>query len=513
MDLGLSRRNIGRLVLLLWAVALAWLARREFATAGSAGTAERARRLEPGAQYFAVLIDGQQIGQLNLGADTLIDGVRLREQFVLDLPVGDSTRQLARGAEYYLSRALRLRNLTRTDFGIGPDERLDATFDADSILNLSDGEGSAAITGRVRLRTNPAAILPVMLPYRAAFGGHLRVGERFTVPLIELGAGGTRPLTVQVAAESTFIVADSASWDSVSARWVMATADTVRAWRLDHDATGAPTRSWVDAGGALVQEDIEGGISLRRSAFEIVFTNYRLVRRAESSRWRRVLPGMTSLVRSGRVPDTTGAKHEFLLARHSTLEPGSPIRWAGGRQSLAGDTLRVERETGAPGNPEEIRMAKGPSWDLPVLDSEVERIIEATLRRASSGRDSARALTQWVAGAVATDTSQQAFGTALNTLRNRRGSPDGKARLLATLARAAGIPARVVSGLAVLPQGVYAHSWTELWLGRWLAADPSYGHFPASASLIRVAVGERSRAVNLLPLVGSARILPIRSAQ
>src|SRR6185503_17362103 len=65
MDVGLTRRNIGRLVLLLWAVALAWLARREFAKDGAAGDAERTRRLEPGAQYFAVLAGGRQIGVLN----------------------------------------------------------------------------------------------------------------------------------------------------------------------------------------------------------------------------------------------------------------------------------------------------------------------------------------------------------------------------------------------------------------------------------------------------------------
>ena len=47
MNLGLTRRNIGRLALLTWAIMLAWLARREFAKQGIAGLAERTRRLEP----------------------------------------------------------------------------------------------------------------------------------------------------------------------------------------------------------------------------------------------------------------------------------------------------------------------------------------------------------------------------------------------------------------------------------------------------------------------------------
>jgi transglutaminase-like putative cysteine protease len=514
MHLGLTRRNIGRLVLLAWAVMLAWLARRQFAPQGSAGVLERTKRLEPGAQYFAVLVAGRQIGQLNLTADTLIDVVRLTEQFVLDLPVGDSTKQLARGTEYYLSRALRLRNFTRTAFGVGPSERLDATLGGDSILGLTDSEGDSTAAGQVRLRVDPDAIMPGMLPYRAAFGGHLRVGEDFTVQLIELGGGGTRPLQVRVAAESTFIVPDSASWDSVAARWVPATTDTVRAWRLDHDAPGAPTRSWVDAGGALIRQETAGGLTLRRSAFEIVSNNYRRSRRAESSTWRRGIPGMISLAAAGQLPDTGASVREFLLQADSVaLLRGTARLLEGGRQSLRGDTLRVSRHTEAAGKVDETLMARGPSWDLAVLDDEIQHAATEALSRAKTAQDSARALTRWVARQIATDGAPAAFGTARNVLRERRGNADGKARLLATMARIAGIPARVVTGIAVLRNGVFSHSWTELWLGRWVAADPSFGHFPASASLIRIALGERSRPIDLLPLVGSARFLPLRTSR
>ena len=85
MEIGFSRRNIGRLVLLGWAVALAWLARRQFSQGDSADTAARTRRLAPGAQYYAVYAGARQIGQLNLSVDTLVNGVRLTELMVLDL--------------------------------------------------------------------------------------------------------------------------------------------------------------------------------------------------------------------------------------------------------------------------------------------------------------------------------------------------------------------------------------------------------------------------------------------
>jgi transglutaminase-like putative cysteine protease len=515
MKLGMTRRNIGRLVLLAWAVALAWLARRQLYQGDTADTALRTRRLAPGAAYFAVYAGGSQIGQLNLAVDTTIDGVRLTEVLVIDVPYGDSTRQLARSSEYILSRSLRIRGFTRNDFGIGPREVLSGQMGADSILGLSNREGPEdAPSVRMRMRIPGDAFLPVMLPYRSAFGDQLREGGRFSAPVLDLGALGTRPAPVRVTAESTFIVPDSAVWDSAGSRWVTATTDTLRAWRLLHDAGGAPTASWVDETGALVRQETAGGLTLERSAFEIVRNNYRQVRIADPSAWRRRIPGMTPLISTPYRPDTTATERSFVLRADSAATvTGPPHALPGGRQRLRGDTVIITRTTPpdtAERNAREARNTLGMSWDTPVQDEEMGPVTNRVVAGATSATDSVRRLTLWVFREVAIDSGTTAFSTAGHTLRARRGSADGKARLLATLARAGGIPARVVTGLAVLPQGSFAHAWTEMWLGGWTAADPTFGHFPASATLIRLRVGERSHALDLLPVAASARFLPIR---
>ena len=61
MELGLNRRNIGRLVLLAWAVMLAWLARREFTRGEDSARSQQIARLAPAAQYFAVYAAGRQV--------------------------------------------------------------------------------------------------------------------------------------------------------------------------------------------------------------------------------------------------------------------------------------------------------------------------------------------------------------------------------------------------------------------------------------------------------------------
>lgn len=514
MELGLSRRNIGRLVLLGWAVALAWLARRQFSQGDSADTAARTRRLAPGAQYYAVYAGIRQIGQLNLSVDTLVDGVRLTELMVLDLPMGDSTGQLARGSEYSLSRSLRLRHFTRTVYGVGEREKLEGDLAADSLLSLADREGPNGNPSSIRFRIPGDAMLPVMLSYRAAFGGQLHTGGRFVAPLLDLGGAGVRPVIVKVTAESTFVVPDSAVWEPARGEWVAATSDTLRAWRLEHDAGGVPAVSWVDETGALLRQETAGGLTLVRSAFEIIRNNYRSVRVAERSGWRRAIPGMVALSASGTAPDTSATERSFLFVRDSGMRvPGLPHGLGGGRQALSGDTVTVSRNAPADTaqrSARDARTALGPSWDLPVLDAGMALAASRALAGAVSARDSAERLTMWVAHEIALDRGENPAATAGRTLLTRRGSPDGKARLLATLARVSGIPARVVTGLAILPKGSFGHAWTELWIGGWAAADPTYGHFPASASLLRLAVGERSNPMDLLPLAASARFLPIR---
>src|ERR1051325_4098041 len=196
MELGLDRRNVARLVLVAWAVALAWLARRQFG--GPSGADGRGTRLAPGAWYYAVFAGGRQVGQLNLSVDTLVDGVRLTEQFVVDVPYADTTRQLAQGAAYFLSRSLRLSSFRRTVFGIGPREELDGSVGADSAIGLTTTEAASGVADRIRFRIDPQVVTPAMVAYRAALGGPLRAPHRFPLPLLDLASGTTRTLAVRV---------------------------------------------------------------------------------------------------------------------------------------------------------------------------------------------------------------------------------------------------------------------------------------------------------------------------
>jgi len=94
--------------------------------------------------------------------------------------------------------------------------------------------------------------------------------------------------------------------------------------------------------------------------------------------------------------------------------------------------------------------------------------------------------------------------SAVDVLRERRAECQGHAYLLAALARAAGIPARVVNGIAYSEAhgGFLYHTWNELWIeGRgWQPVDATFGQAHADATHLKLIEGEAP--ADLLPLVG-----------
>ena len=100
--------------------------------------------------------------------------------------------------------------------------------------------------------------------------------------------------------------------------------------------------------------------------------------------------------------------------------------------------------------------------------------------------------------------------SALDAFQQKKAECQGHAYLYTAMARALGIPTRVVSGLAYSEelQGFLFHSWAESMVdGRWVAVDPTFGQPVADATHIKLLEGEA--LADLLPLidwVGRVRI-------
>ena len=512
----MTRRHWASAVLAVWLLSLGWLVKRELFRSTGARLADAALSVPPGALFYRLDLGAQQVGFVSSTLDTLTDSIRVEDVFVLDVAAVGKLRRTTARSVALLSRTLRL-------------QRVDVTFDGDlgqfvaharvlgdSLLRVSIvSDGDSQVT-RIPL-TGPIT-LPTLLPLRLAFGGELKHGRSYAARLFDPLLLAARDVTVRVAAESTLVVADSADLDSTTMVWGPEHFDTVRAFRIDHEANGVRVSNWIDAQGRIVRSSGPVGFAMERSAFEIAYENFRrrdtarVARNSAAPDLGEVVP-VTALAAGVRErPPAAGLAR--LRVRMSGVDlTGFDRLLAGPRQQLAGDTLEITREAALQAHATPYRLPARDSalarWlqPEPLIQSWDPRIAAQARLIVSGGRDranparAAELLTHWVHASVRREVATT-VPSAEKVLETRRGDCNEFATLYVALARSAGLPARTVSGLIYLNGRFYYHAWPEVYLADWVAVDPMFDQYPADAAHLRFAIGGLARQVELFPLVG-----------
>jgi hypothetical protein len=147
-------------------------------------------------------------------------------------------------------------------------------------------------------------------------------------------------------------------------------------------------------------------------------------------------------------------------------------------------------------------------------DAALERLAARITAQSSDGseREQAHALARATAALLADDLGAPA-ASAHTTLLLGRGDCSAHAVLFADLARARGIPVRLVTGFRVEGDRLLRHRWAIVAVdGSWIAVDPTYGEAPASPRLIGLAVhGTRTAELALADEVAFAGLSRIRA--
>lgn len=509
-----GRSIAAALILVAWVGGLSALVARDFFLDRSAIIAEAAMRLGPGATYFTVEMDGRQIGFASTTIDTSGTTFDVVDYFIADLPVaGQEIRASARSV-ITLSRALALR-------------RFDVEMDIPGTPMSAAGtvEGDSAVSFVLRMPGQPTdtqrvavdgpILVPTLLPTVAMLVGEPEVGKTVALPSFDPRTMAAADVQFRFAAESLFTVIDSARYDGNTERFVGAREDTVRAWKLE-PVDGGGFSGWVDALGNVVAATQPGGITLRRMAYEIAFENWRRSRSADpvtAAGTRGDLLESTAIA-AGVIPESATLSNLRVRLRGTPLES---FDLDGGRQALRGDTLFVGTEL-----PSTLlasyRLNERTRYfrerfqaelaEEPLLQVNNRLIVNLAVRIAGNSRDPrvvAERINRWVHDSIAKEITVT-VPSALQVLRDRRGDCNEHTQLYVALARAAGIPARVATGLAYVNGKFYYHAWPEVWLRDWVAVDPTFGQFPADAAHLRFVSGGLTRQGELLRLVGTLQL-------
>jgi transglutaminase-like putative cysteine protease len=515
-----TRRNWAVGILAAWLLSLGWLVKRELFRSTGARLAEAALSVSPGAMYYRLDLGGQQLGFASSTIDTVPDSIRVDDLLVLDVPALGKLHRTSARSVALLTRALRL-------------ERMEVLFDGDlgrfaaRGVVLGDTVLRVAIVSDVdsqvtRIRLAGPITLPTLLPLRLAFGGELRRGRTYTTRLFDPMLLAERDVTVRVAAESTLVVADSATLDSTTMAWIPVRFDTVRAFRIDQETHGVQFSSWIDAHGRLVRTTTPVGFTTDRSAFELAYENFRhrdtaRVARASAAPTEGDVIAVTALAAAQLEPPAIA----HLRVRLSGVDLAG-LALSGGRQRSHGDTLEVAREGPAALRSTYTLPRGGGDGDStlrrwlepePLIQSRDPRIVaEGRQVVGGAGRNrernptrTAELLTHWVYANVRKETAA-GVPSAVRVLETRRGDCNEHTALYVALARSLGLPARSVAGLIYVNGRFYYHAWPEVYLGDWVAVDPTFDQFPADAAHLRFAIDGLARQVELVRLVGRLKL-------
>jgi hypothetical protein len=277
--------------------------------------------------------------------------------------------------------------------------------------------------------------------------------------------------------------------------------------------------SWVDADGRVIQASSPLGFSMEKTEYELAL-QARDDERLELARGGPARsPGedvIFSTAIASNVDLEDAQRYDQVRFRLSGVDL-SGFQLDGGRQSLAGDVLTVRRENWdqlAPdfGLPYKLMDLREELQPEPLIQSDDPRIVqqarEITAARASFSLDPkqvAQQLNRSVFSMVKKEITLS-VPSAVQVLENRRGDCNEHTVLYVALARSLGLPARTAVGLVYLRGSFYYHAWPEVWLGQWVAVDPTFGDVPADATHIRFVIGGLAQQVDIVRLIGKLHI-------
>ncbi len=138
--------------------------------------------------------------------------------------------------------------------------------------------------------------------------------------------------------------------------------------------------------------------------------------------------------------------------------------------------------------PKKVQQYTTPSVGIESDHKLIKKMAHTAVRSATQGPERVRRLTAYV-HKLLIKTMWADFDSAVSIAKERKGDCTEHSLLFTALARSLGIPARRVGGVGYveLQRDKFAfgyHMWAQVWLGRWIDVDPTWGQFPADASHI-----------------------------
>ncbi|MGD2068048.1 MAG: transglutaminase-like domain-containing protein [Gemmatimonadota bacterium] len=505
----MGRKVLALGVVVVWLGMLGWQVRREYFQPELARLAEAAMALDPGVSFYTLRMGERTVGQATSRLDTVPGGFQLEDFMTLELPALGQTGTAVARTRVDLSPSLVMESFSFSlDSEVGR-FRADGRMRPDSTLEVSITSEGSSQTVEYRLASPP--VFSAVVPIRVALGGALEVGRRVRMPVFDPASLSTRSVEVRILEHDTLTVPDTVALDRATGRWSAVGYDTIPVWKIAEVFGGVSVESWIDDDGRIVRASSPLGFTMEK-------TEYELARQAQEE--ERVAGGgspidddviLSTAIRSNVPLDDLETRSELRFVLRGVDLSGFDLE--GGRQSLRGDTLIVTREDWSSLDPGyELPYGR---MDLrealqaePLIQSDDPRIVREAEHIANPRPyfrlDPKRVTRQLTRSVHAMLDKQVTFSvpSAVQVLETRRGDCNEHTVLFVAMARALGLPSRTAVGLVYLDGSFFYHAWPEVWMGDWVAVDPTFGQWPADAAHLRFVVGGLAQQVEIVRLIG-----------
>ena len=271
----MSRKTIALLVIIIWVAGLALPYRRNSTQTPEQALTEVGLRVSPATYYYTLQQGSKQVGAASSSIDTLKTRVIATDFVRGEIPVGSHVLKMEARSEATFTRGMRLRDFIVQAAGDLTPFTLRGVMQEGEEKTLRvtmENKGERAITTEA-VATQPVFI-PTVSPLRLLLIQRPKIGDTARVSIFDPMSRSLHEVTLRIEADSLFLVADSAAFDSTGGRWIKAHQDSLRGWRITNRSS--PLTAWVDASGRLIAASEPGGVSLVRTAFELAFDNWRV---------------------------------------------------------------------------------------------------------------------------------------------------------------------------------------------------------------------------------------------
>ncbi|HXG53200.1 MAG TPA: transglutaminase-like domain-containing protein [candidate division Zixibacteria bacterium] len=488
----LVKRAAGVAVVSFWVVMNGWLLQRQLSAPPAPIALPAIRALAgPVEEWWGIYYRGEKIGYATQAIRPGEPGYRIADYAIMRLRLLDTTRTA----------------VTRLNVEVDPEwalERFDFDLQSDGVRFKARGRAAA---GRLVLEVESAGhatkreipltqtpYLPAALkPFIAT--QQLQPGKEYYFSTFDPASLSQQVTTVVVEGREQIRVGDR----------------TEPAMRVRQKFRGISVVSWLDGAGGTLREESPAGFTLvRQSPNEA---------KAMPSGPRAV--PLDLIAATAIAPDRPVEHPERLRRMRLRLGGVETMNFPMlglGRQKLRGDVLEIRRE-----ELQDLRFVRLPVRDrmlasylqpTPFLQSDHPKIRDLASRivgRERDAREAAERIRRWVHRELAKQPTVS-VPNALQVLELKRGDCNEHTVLFNALARAAGLPAKTVVGVAYVRNAFYYHAWSEVWLGQWVSLDATLDQFPADAAHVKFLEGDIDRQIDVLQLIGRLSIRVIEAS-